>query len=444
VAFSPDGKRIISGSGDNTIKVWDAATGAELMTLRVADDPSSITISPDGKTIAAGIYDYDNNIKLWESTTPAGGYEPRWNAKSTRKVVDDLVDELYKETGFYSEVIDKLNADKTLAEPVRKVALQIANSRLWEDTRKLIKQSWEVVSSPGGQIEAYRLALGKAEMANRLQPNDWNILGTLFIAQYRVGAYQDALTTLIHFENMRVDAHLEPGPGSVAFKAMALHQLGRDEEAQAAINRLRVLFEDRQWNPKGQAYVIEAEKLFAGENTKLYSVWESIEDGRLKEAVQPLEKLRSLKDAESAAHIEDAVKWLSRAYYNRAKSKMRGGEFAEAISDYEAAVRVDPGYALAFNALAWLRSTCPTAEFRDGAKAIENATKACELMDWKKAGYVGTLAAAYAEAGDFDSAVKWHKKAFDVLPEEQRSTYQAIYESRLKLYQSGKPYRESP
>jgi len=117
---------------------------------------------------------------------------------------------------------------------------------------------------------------------------------------------------------------------------------------------------------------------------------------------------------------------------------MSGGEFAEAISDYEAAVRVDPGYALGFKDLAWLRATCPVAEFRDGAKAVEQATKASELTNWKKAHYVGT------EAGDFDSAVKWHKKAFDLLPEEQQPTYQAIFESRLKLYQSGKPYRESP
>ncbi|HUU19879.1 MAG TPA: protein kinase [Sedimentisphaerales bacterium] len=436
VAFSPDGKRIISGSGDNTMKIWDSATGAELMT-RVVNDPSSIAFSPDGKTIAVGTF--GNGIRLWESTTPAGGYEPRWKLQATRKVVD----ELYKETGFYSEVIDTLNADKKLAEPVRKVALQIANSHLWEDAKKLSGQSWEVVSSPGDRIEAYRLALGKAEMANRLEPKH-SILDILGVAQYRVGEYQDALTTLIHVEKMEADDHLEHRPLSLAFMAMALYQLDRAEEAQATINRLRVLFEDRRWNPKGQAYVIEAEKLFAGENTKLYSVWEFIEEGRLKEAVQLIEKLRSLKDAESSAHIEGAVKWLSRAYYNRAKTKMRGDELAEAISDYEAAVLVDPGYALAFNALAWLRATCPTAEFRDGAKAIENATKACELTDWKKAGYVGTLAAAYAEAGDFDSAVKWHKKAFDLLPEEQRPTYQAIYESRLKLYQSGKPYRESP
>jgi WD40 repeat protein len=438
VAFSPDGKRIISGSGDSTIKVWDSTTGAELMTLNVgvATGLSSIAFSPDGKTIAAGIYDYDNNIKLWESATPAGGYESRWNAKAMRKVVD----ELYKETGFYSEVIDKLNADKTLAEPVRKVALQFANSRLWEDARKLMKQSWKVVSSPGGQIEAYRLALGKAEMANRLEPNGLGILGTLYIAQYRVGAYQDALTTLIQIKKLR-DAHWEPGP----FMAMALHQLGRAEEAQAALNRLRVKFEDAQYteNRWAQAFVIEAEKLFAGENTKLYSVWESIEDGRLKDAVQLIEELRSLKDAETTARIEGAVMWLSRVYYNRAETKMTGGEFAEAISDYEAAVRFDPGYALAFNDHAWLRATCPTAEFRDGAKAVEQATKASELTNWKKAHYVGTLAAAYAEAGDLKSAVKQQKEAIDLLTEEEEEM-RADFEERLKLYQSGKPYRQSP
>ena len=437
VAFSPDGKRIISGSGDNTIKVWDAETGAELMT-RVVNDPSSIALSPDGKTIAAGTY--GNGIRLWESTTPAGGYELRWNAEATRKVVD----ELYKETGFHSEVIDRLKADKTLAEPVRKVALQFAKARLWEAAKKLGRESFEVASSPGGQIEAYRLALGKAEMAHRLQPNDRVILVMLGVAQYRVGAFQDALTTLIQFEKLQADDHLENKSLPLAFMAMSLYQLGRDEQARATLNRLRVLLEDPKWVefPKGQALAIEAEKLFAGEGTKLYSLWESIEEGREKEAVQLIEELQSLKDAETTARIEGAVKWMGRGYYNRAKTKVSGGEFAEAISDYEAAVRIDPNRARAFSDLAWLLAACPTAEFRDGTKAIENATKACELTNFKKARYVGALAAAYAEAGDFDAAVKRQKKAIDLLTEKQQHL-RADFEERLKLYQSGKPYRHS-
>ena len=51
VAFSPDGKRIISGSGENTIKVWDSATGAELMTLRVHWVGSIFMASPGNGTL---------------------------------------------------------------------------------------------------------------------------------------------------------------------------------------------------------------------------------------------------------------------------------------------------------------------------------------------------------------------------------------------------------
>ena len=133
VAVSPDGKRIVSScgdtitdSGDNSImKVWDLATGAELMTLR-SNNLRSIAFSPDGNTIAI---DSHNGTTLLESKIPAGGYEARRIGAAARKVVD----ELYKEHGLYEEVIDKLNTDKTLAKPVRKVALQIANARLWED-----------------------------------------------------------------------------------------------------------------------------------------------------------------------------------------------------------------------------------------------------------------------------------------------------------------------
>jgi len=100
--------------------------------------------------------------------------------------------------------------------------------------------------------------------------------------------------------------------------------------------------------------------------------------------------------------------------------------------------------AYCLNDLAWLEATHPLAELRNGAKSTNKATKACELTNWKNAGYVDTLAAAYAETGDFDSAVKWQKESLDLLPEKQRPVHQNGFEERLKLYQVDKPYREIP
>ncbi len=68
VSFSPDGKRITSGGGDKTIKVWDVATGAELKTLRGHQDYiESVSFSPDGRRIVSG--SADKTIKVWDATT---------------------------------------------------------------------------------------------------------------------------------------------------------------------------------------------------------------------------------------------------------------------------------------------------------------------------------------------------------------------------------------
>jgi len=91
------------------------------------------------------------------------------------------------------------------------------------------------------------------------------------------------------------------------------------------------------------------------------------------------------------------------------------------------------------NNLAWLKATCPAPQVRNGTEAVEYATKVCELTDWKNANYLDTLAAAYAEAGDFDSAVKWQRKAIELLPEDTSAKSRNGYESRLKQYQAGEP-----
>jgi tetratricopeptide (TPR) repeat protein len=127
----------------------------------------------------------------------------------------------------------------------------------------------------------------------------------------------------------------------------------------------------------------------------------------------------------------------ARAYRDRAAVFARKGTYARAVADYTESLRLDPDDGLASNELAWLRATCPDPTLRDGTQAVEYATKACKLSNWKLAAVLDTLAAAYAERGEFDEARKWIKQALDLATQEEK----AEIRSRSDLYQSGKPYR---
>jgi WD40 repeat protein len=66
VSFSPDGERIVSGSSDNTVKVWDAATGQETLTLKGHSSAVwSVSFSPDGQRIVSG--GGDMTVKIWDA-----------------------------------------------------------------------------------------------------------------------------------------------------------------------------------------------------------------------------------------------------------------------------------------------------------------------------------------------------------------------------------------
>jgi tetratricopeptide (TPR) repeat protein len=129
------------------------------------------------------------------------------------------------------------------------------------------------------------------------------------------------------------------------------------------------------------------------------------------------------------------------AYLNRGAARSGKRDYEEAIADYYRAIQFSPWSETAYKNLAWLLATCPNAGFRDGKKAVEHATKACVLSEWKNPNALRILAAACAEAGDFESALKWQSQYLATPDLSIKATTDA--QSRLALYQDRKPYHQN-
>jgi tetratricopeptide (TPR) repeat protein len=113
-------------------------------------------------------------------------------------------------------------------------------------------------------------------------------------------------------------------------------------------------------------------------------------------------------------------------------------DYAHAIADYDQAILLNAKTPTIYNNLAWLLATSPQAGLRDGKKALEDAMTACELTYWQSPENVDTLAAAYAETGDFADAVKW-ESSFLAMPNLAEKDA-ADGRNRLNLYKAHKPY----
>ena len=120
------------------------------------------------------------------------------------------------------------------------------------------------------------------------------------------------------------------------------------------------------------------------------------------------------------------------------------GRTREAVAQYREALRLNPNLAGALNNLAWVLATSPDDELRNGAEAVRLAERACELTHYGQPLFIGTLAAAYAEAGRFPEAVTTAEKAEQLATTAGLTAVAAKNRQLLELYRAGKPYHESP
>jgi tetratricopeptide (TPR) repeat protein len=126
-----------------------------------------------------------------------------------------------------------------------------------------------------------------------------------------------------------------------------------------------------------------------------------------------------------------------------ANALLNVGKHPEAKETFEKIVKVTPDDEVMINNLSWMLSTSPDDKLRDGKRALELALKACELSNYDEAYILSTLAAAYAELGDFDKALEWSQKSV-ALSEKEDNNEERLEDLKKELesYKNKKVWRE--
>lgn len=150
--------------------------------------------------------------------------------------------------------------------------------------------------------------------------------------------------------------------------------------------------------------------------------------------------------AEAARHLGEAARLRPEAgtFMELSMVLRQAGDARQAIACLRQAIKLEPDASEALNNLAWLLATCPDDTLRNGAEAVQLAEQACRLTHYREIVPLGTLSAAYAEAGRFEEAIATAQRGYELARAAADRRFAGILQLLLKSYQAGKPWRDAP
>jgi tetratricopeptide (TPR) repeat protein len=317
-------------------------------------------------------------------------------------------------------------------------------------------------------------AIAQFRKAAAIQPDNLEVLNNLAYALLRNGQLDEAMTLLRRAIELRpgfADAHnnlgnlllqkgriqdaiaqyeqtLETQPTNAPAHSnlgKLLLQMGRMEEALAHFERVVELRPDSAEAHNDLANAL----LRAGRTDNVLPHFERALQLRpdFSEAHNNLALvlLRNGRLDDAISHFREALALEPKNAFtlrNLAQALVQQGHAQEAIVQYQAALSLQPTDAATLNNLAWVLATSPDASARNGSRAVELAQQAERLSGGGNAVVLGTLAAAYAEAGRFPLAVSTATKALESSSAQTNSALADVLRSRIALYESGVPFRD--
>jgi superkiller protein 3 len=156
------------------------------------------------------------------------------------------------------------------------------------------------------------------------------------------------------------------------------------------------------------------------------------QQGRLAEAISHYQRALDIKPD------------LAEAHNNLGAAFFRQRRIPEALAHWREAIRLRPNDAFRLNETAWILATHADASIRNGAAAVELANRAARLSGRRDPAVLDTLAAADAEAGRLSDAVHVAQKALALAASQRNTALAEKISARIKLYQAGVAYHDSP
>jgi tetratricopeptide (TPR) repeat protein len=214
----------------------------------------------------------------------------------------------------------------------------------------------------------------------------------------------------------------------------------RDETEAIRLNTNAVDIADFYYN-RGVSYesMGHFDKALADYNKAIHLAPNQLQNYRGRASVfedtDQLDKARADYDRVTRLNPRDTNDYRFRGSAHFAK-----GDYKAAASDFQMAAHLSLRDYDALVSLAWFEATCPEDPLRNGKQALEISLRACERSRWQSFWAVDALAAAYAEIGDFDRAVRYQTEALNM-----KGVYalnRKKMQERLELYRQHKPYRK--
>jgi tetratricopeptide (TPR) repeat protein len=327
--------------------------------------------------------------------------------------------------------------------------LNPADHELWHWLAPLLVQT--------GQIEGYREHCRKS--AERFSATTYPLTAERIAKDCLLlpSSGVDLNTILQMTDNaIKADAGHWAMPWFQVVKALAEYRQERFASAAERIQRTPFLSEDRGWirrttygEDEVDMFALPAYAVLAMAQFRLNQVTESRVALAKAWAIAEV-KMPSL-DRDSGDLGDSCVDWIiDNVLLNQAKALVSGQSasgiewkaevtrfYCRMVDRYRKAAQ--SGEPQALNKVAWRLATCPDAAVRDGPAAVAYAEKAVAATNRKNAAFLDTLAAGYAEVGDFAKAISVEKEATALAPDAWLMKQLA---ARLQSYELNAPYRE--